>query len=93
MSRLSPRQKVIRRIVVATVGFTLLIAGVLMLILPGPGLVVILAGLTVLATEFHWARRVKRRVIVWVRKRTKRKQAKETTSAKLQPEISEHKST
>ena len=79
MSKLSPRQKVIRRVVVATVGSTLLIAGVVMLILPGPGLVVILAGLTVLATEFHWARRVKRRVIVWVRKRARRKQAKDMT--------------
>lgn len=79
MSRLSPRQKVVRRAVVATVGSTLLVAGVVMLILPGPGLVVILAGLTVLASEFHWARRVKRRVIVWVRKRARRKQAKGAT--------------
>ena len=76
MSRLSPRQRVIRRAVVATVGSSLLVAGAVMLILPGPGLVVILAGLTVLASEFHWARRVKRNLVVWVRKRTRRKQAK-----------------
>ena len=76
MSRLSPRQRVIRRAVVATVGSSLLVAGAVMLILPGPGLVVILAGLTVLASEFHWARRVKRKLVVWVRKRTRRKQAK-----------------
>lgn len=76
MSSLSPRQRVIRRAVVATVGTSLLVAGAVMLILPGPGLVVILAGLTVLASEFHWARRVKRKLVVWVRKRTRRKQAK-----------------
>lgn len=76
MSRLSPRQRVIRRAVVATVGSSLLVAGAAMLILPGPGLVVILAGLTVLASEFHWARRAKRKLVVWVRKRTRRKQAR-----------------
>lgn len=76
MSRLSPRQRVIRRAVVATVGSSLLVAGAAMLILPGPGLVVMLAGLTVLASEFHWARRAKRKLVVWVRKRTRRKQAR-----------------
>jgi uncharacterized protein (TIGR02611 family) len=37
------------------VGFTLLIAGVLMLVLPGPGILVILLALALLATEFAWA--------------------------------------
>ena len=73
MSDNIPRQRAIRKAVVATIGFTLLVAGALMLVLPGPGLVTILAGLTVLASEFHWARRAKRRVVVWVRKRTKRR--------------------
>ena len=30
-------------------------AGILMLVLPGPGIVVILVGLAILATEFAWA--------------------------------------
>ena len=46
-----------RRIVVAVVGATLLLAGVAMLILPGPGLLVIPIGLAALSTEFVWARR------------------------------------
>ena len=46
-----------RRIVVAVVGATVLLAGVAMLILPGPGLLVIPIGLAVLSTEFVWARR------------------------------------
>jgi hypothetical protein len=50
----------------------MLLAGVLMLVLPGPGVVVILAALTLLASEFHWARRLKRRVVVWLRRRTKK---------------------
>ncbi len=72
MSR-SPGQRAFRRVVVATVGFSLLLAGLAMMVLPGPGIVTVRAGLTVLATEFHWARRVKRRVVVWVRRRTQKK--------------------
>lgn len=71
------RSRAIRRAVVATVGTSLLIAGVAMLILPGPGIVTILAGLTVLASEFHWARRVKRKLIVFIRRRMQKKKAKE----------------
>ena len=72
MSTRSPRHRAIRRAVVATVGSTMLLAGVLMLVLPGPGVVVILAALTLLASEFHWARRLKRKVVVWLRRRTKK---------------------
>jgi uncharacterized protein (TIGR02611 family) len=39
-------------------GFTLLAIGVVMLITPGPGWVVILSGLALLAAEFLWARRL-----------------------------------
>lgn len=39
-------------------GFTLLLAGVFMLVLPGPGIVTIIAGLTVLSTDIAWARRL-----------------------------------
>jgi len=38
-------------------GFALLIAGIAMLALPGPGWLAIVAGLTLLASEFPWARR------------------------------------
>ena len=45
------------RIVVGTVGVTVLALGFAMLVLPGPGLIVIPFGLAILATEFVWARR------------------------------------
>lgn len=48
----------VRVVAVASVGGTVLLAGVAMLVLPGPGIVAILAGLAILATEFVWARRV-----------------------------------
>jgi len=35
-----------------------LLAGVAMLVLPGPGIVVIIAGLAILATEYVWAERM-----------------------------------
>lgn len=46
-----------RRTAVATAGGALLLVGAAMLVLPGPGLLVVTAGLAVLATEFAWARR------------------------------------
>jgi uncharacterized protein (TIGR02611 family) len=45
-----------RRIAVAIAGGAVLLAGVAMLVLPGPAIVVIPAGLAILATEFAWAR-------------------------------------
>lgn len=46
-----------KRIAVAVVGFTFLFGGLAMLVLPGPGVIVSLIGLAVLATEFVWAER------------------------------------
>jgi uncharacterized protein (TIGR02611 family) len=56
-----------RRIGVLVVGLALVAAGVVMLVIPGPGLLVILAGLALLATEFAWAQRL----LVKVRERAK----------------------
>ncbi|HET6629220.1 MAG TPA: PGPGW domain-containing protein [Woeseiaceae bacterium] len=53
--------KVVRRIVVAVVGTTVLLLGIVMLVTPGPALVVIPAGLAILGLEFAWAR-------YWLRK-------------------------
>jgi hypothetical protein len=46
-----------RKIIIAVTGGTVLVVGIAMLVLPGPGLVVIPAALAILATEFMWARR------------------------------------
>lgn len=50
------------RVIVLVVGGTVLLVGVAMLVLPGPGLIVAPAGLAILATEFLWARRLLARV-------------------------------
>ena len=46
----------LRRILIGVVGGTVVIIGVALLVLPGPGLVTIALGLAILATEFVWAR-------------------------------------
>lgn len=47
--------RVSRKAIVGLLGVTILIFGAVLLVLPGPGLLVIIAGLAVLATEFAWA--------------------------------------
>ncbi len=44
-----------KRIVVLAIGLALVAVGVALLVLPGPGILVIIAGLAVLAGEFAWA--------------------------------------
>lgn len=53
--------RVARRIVIAVVGSTVLLVGIILLVTPGPAFIVIPAGLGILAMEFAWARR-------WLRK-------------------------
>lgn len=60
----SPRQwlRVIarsaKRLMILIVGFAVLLAGIAMLALPGPGMLVIILGLVILAQEFAWAEKV-----------------------------------
>ena len=46
---------------VFTVGSAVLLGGLIMMVTPGPGLVGIVVGLAILATEFAWAQRALRR--------------------------------
>lgn len=45
-----------RKIVVAVIGGTIVLFGIALLFLPGPGSVVIPIGLLIMASEFAWAR-------------------------------------
>ena len=49
--------RLLRRIAVTVVGTVILAVGVVLLVAPGPGLVVIALALAVFAIEFQWARR------------------------------------
>ena len=50
-----------RKVIIAVVGSTVLAIGIALIVLPGPAVIVIPAGLTILGTEFVWARRLLRR--------------------------------
>jgi tellurite resistance protein TerC len=47
-----------KRLIIIMIGFTVLIFGVAMIVLPGPTVVVVPVGLAILATEFIWARKL-----------------------------------
>ena len=51
------------RIGFAVFGFLVVLAGLAMLVLPGPGLLVIAIGLGILALEFAWAERLLERTV------------------------------
>ena len=51
-----------RWVVVATVGTTLVLLGIVFVFIPGPGLALIVLGVAILATEFAWAQVVYIRV-------------------------------
>ena len=62
------------RVAKITAGFVLLPVGVAMIVLPGPGLPVVAAGLVLLEGEFQWAGRARvgmtalgRRGVGWLR--------------------------
>jgi uncharacterized protein (TIGR02611 family) len=52
-----PVRAVVVKVGVTVVGPLVVVAGVAMLVLPGPGLVVMALGTTLLALEYDWARR------------------------------------
>jgi uncharacterized protein (TIGR02611 family) len=56
------------RLLVGTVGTVVILAGLAMLVVPGPGIAAILLGLVILSTEFRWANGLVRPVRVWSRR-------------------------
>lgn len=70
------------RVVVTVVGFSLIALGIVLLVLPGPGILVVIAGFAVLATQYAWARTAleatKRRAAQgarWARRRSAKRTA------------------
>ena len=53
--------RLLRRVAIGVVGATIVLIGVIMLVTPGPAIIVIPAGLAVLSLEFAFARRLLRR--------------------------------
>lgn len=74
------RKPVVRKVVYSILGITVLVIGIVMIVLPGPAVIVIPLGLAILAGEYAWARRVLRRGKVFVGRRLWRRKARPTAS-------------
>jgi tellurite resistance protein TerC len=51
----------LRRFLIGTIGISVVLIGLVMIVLPGPAIIIVPIGLAILASEFGWARRVWRR--------------------------------
>ena len=54
----TPAGRIVWRVIIGVIGGGITAAGSVALIGPGPGILILLAGLGILATEFAWAGRV-----------------------------------
>lgn len=71
------RVALIRKAFVAIAGFTVLLIGAAMIVLPGPAIIMIPLGLAILATEFVWAEELLRKA----RNTITRKEEKKASAA------------
>ena len=56
--RKTPAGRLFWRVFIGVIGGGIAVFGAVLLVVPGPGVLVLLAGLGILATEFAWAGRV-----------------------------------
>lgn len=74
--RANPTGRVALKIFIGILGALIVTVGVALIPLPGPGWLLVIAGLGVWAVEFHWARRLlaftRRHVQAWTRWATSR---------------------
>ena len=70
----------VTKVVVTLVGTAVTVVGIITLVTPGPAVVIIPLGLAILATEWHWARRL----LGWVRDKF---QAAQARSAATDPAV------
>ncbi len=61
--------QLVRQIAVGIAGGVVILLGGIMLVTPGPGLVMIAVGLAILGTEFVWARQLRKRVKDYIRQK------------------------
>jgi uncharacterized protein (TIGR02611 family) len=67
--RAHPTGRVVLRVGVGIAGALVIVVGIILLPLPGPGWAIIFLGIAIWAIEFHWAKRLllyaKTRVLEW----------------------------
>jgi hypothetical protein len=72
-----------RRLIVTILGVTVLCLGIVLLVLPGPGILVVLAGLAILGSEYDWAQDI----LSWARQRYRRARDKMKARSNTDPDI------
>ena len=85
--RRRPWLNTVYKVLVTALGIAIVVIGLILVPLPGPGWLIVFVGLTLLGTEYHWARRLLgwlRRVLArfwerWNAWRAARKAAREET--------------
>ena len=71
--------QIVRKVIIAVIGTTVVLIGVALIILPGPAFIVIPIGLAILASEFLWARRVVKRGRIFLKRARRAVKSKVTT--------------
>ncbi|MGH2805788.1 MAG: PGPGW domain-containing protein [Actinomycetota bacterium] len=72
-----------RRVVITILGVTVLCLGIVLLVLPGPGILVLLAGLAILGSEYDWAQDIRS----WGQQRYRRARQRIKERGKSDPDI------
>jgi uncharacterized protein (TIGR02611 family) len=69
-------KKSTRKLLVSLAGFPIVILGIILIPLPGPGILVVLLGLFILSLEFDWAKRYIDKVKDWQKRTIEKAQSK-----------------
>ncbi|MBL3685798.1 TIGR02611 family protein [Leucobacter zeae] len=64
MIRRRPWLNTLYKVLVTVLGVVVVVVGLILVPLPGPGWLIVFIGLTILGTEYHWARRL----LGWLRR-------------------------
>jgi uncharacterized protein (TIGR02611 family) len=76
----------IRKLLILISGLTVVLVGIILIVTPGPAIIVIPAGLAILATEFVWARKLLNKM-----KQQAARVSSAITGKKREPETDEKK--
>lgn len=60
--------RLLRKLVIVLIGFPIIVIGLILIPLPGPGILICLLGLFILSFEFDWAKRHADRARGYLRK-------------------------
>src|SRR4029077_4464306 len=75
----------LRRFLIGTIGFSVVLIGLVMIVLPGPAIIIVPLGFAILASEFAWARRVWRSGTILVSRITGRRVPREPVETRCHP--------